>query len=121
MDLKSSLIDLQGSWHGCSKDILTFSHLKLSILDNNFESWEQTTLNDVEPLWSTQSDLCGKFFLRDYHEDKITFSKYYRLVFFPNDNISTEKVKKGIDLSSKLILVEGLGLYILETGLMNRI
>jgi len=43
------------------------------------------------------------------------------LVFFPNDNISTEKVKKGIDLSNKLLLVEGIGLYLFEAGLMTRI
>ena len=121
MDSESSLIDLQGSWHGCCCDALTFSHLKISISGNNFECWEQITPNCEEPLWSDNSDLSGKFFLRDYHEDKNSFSKYFRLVFFPNDNISTGKVKKGIDLSNKLLLVEGIGLYLFEAGLMTRI
>jgi hypothetical protein len=109
-----------GSWLACSKDSICYTHIKLLISENDFEFWEQNTFNHEEPEWTNHSILSGKFFLRDYREDKLSEIKYYRMIFFPNGNASQERINKGIELSNMIILVEGLGLYIVDQGVMKK-
>jgi len=121
MESISSLHEIQGSWVGFTKDAICYTHFKLSISQNDFQFWEQNSYRQDTPEWLDHSILSGKLFLRDFREDKLSDIKYYRLIFFPGGYASQERTKKALELSNMIILVEGLGLYIVDQGVMTRI
>lgn len=67
---------IQGTWIGCQNIGKEYRHFKLSVANNSFEGWMQTSNSQKEPTWATDTDEKGIISLSSLINDQEKNLKY---------------------------------------------
>lgn len=104
--------DIQGTWVGCQTIGKVCRHFKLSVVNNLFEGWIQTSDSQKEPTWATDTDEKGIISLSSLLNDQEKNLKYRKFALTCTGRCCGDKSFSLKTLTELITYQEGKGLML---------
>jgi hypothetical protein len=109
---KAVMKDIQGTWVGCQNIGKVYRYFKLSVADNLFEGWMQTTDYPNEPIWEAVPDEKGIISLSSLINDPEKNFKYRKFSLTCPGRCCGDKSFSVVTLTKLITYLEGKGLML---------
>lgn len=104
--------DIQGTWIGKAPAGELYRHIKVSITDNRFNGWLQTTDSVAEPEWTVLPTESGTFSISSVLEEESGKDQFRSLKFAIAGRCCGDNSLTAITLSEMITYVNRKGLFV---------
>ena len=104
--------DVQGIWKGYQATGKMYRHFKLSVTNDLFEGWIQTSDSKTEPVWANAPDEKGTITLNSIQQDLGNSAKYRKFAFTCSGRCCGDKSISQLTLAKMITYMDGEGLTI---------
>jgi len=112
--------DIQGTWTGYGKSGNLYTHIKLSILNDTFSGWVQTTESETTPAWAVLPNETGTYTLNSVQDDSGNSPKLRKLTFTVAGRCCGDKSLTVEALQKLVCYIDGKGLSLEGSNKMVR-
>lgn len=120
-DEKAVIKDIQGTWIGKAPVGELYRHIKVTITDNRFNGWLQTTDSLNEPEWTVLPTESGTFSISSVQEEASGGYKFRSLNFAIAGRCCGDNSLTAITLSQLVTYVNKKGLSVAGSTSMERV